>query len=58
MSDREHPFKHDDTGARIQPLSPKNRGIDPLTEGGKLFDRRHASRVPAPSKGKTAKRSK
>jgi len=42
MADREHPFKHDDTGARVQPLSPKGRGIDPLTEGGKLYDRKNA----------------
>lgn len=52
MADREHPFKHDDTGARVQPLSPQGRGIDPLTEGGKLYDRAHASKVTKPKKSK------
>lgn len=39
MADREHPKEHDDTGARRQPLSPQYQGIDPLTEGGKLYAR-------------------
>lgn len=37
MADREHPKKHSDTGSRKQPLSPQHEGIDPLTEGDKLY---------------------
>lgn len=37
MADREHPKKHSDKGSRKQPLSPQHEGIDPLTEGDKLY---------------------
>lgn len=39
MADRQHPKEHSDTGSRKQPLSPQHEGIDPLTEGDKLYPR-------------------